>query len=478
MAGEEKWAKFPMTGPAHESVEEVELDQWASTIVDAVPIVVEGELHLMKRPGLTAWITLGTNLPIDGLYWWDKQRCVLVVSAGRVWKITDQAGTITEITGSTALRQSALVSFADDGTKCMMANGGQMVYTDLTTLTTLADADAPQDATHVAYLDGYIVANDSGTGKVQFSNLNDMTAWNAADYFTGESRPDDVAAMKEGFRELALVGRESVEFWANDGVTPFSRITGSAQPFGISAPQSLALVGSTWMWLSDKRQFVTMQGRQVVTVTSPYDRVMQRYQAVDDAVGYTLTVDGMPLYILNFPTARQSLAYNYVTQQWCKWGSWDVNRAQYERYRGQTYCYAKGWNFHLVGDYANGIIYKASRDVFTDNGNPIRTLIRSGHVSHGLEATKISDNFRVRCKRGAGNSDVANPQVMMRQRIDNKPRWSNERWKSLGRVGQHELTIDWRRNGVYKTVQRELVHSDNSDFVLVGAKEDFTWVGQ
>lgn len=475
---EDTWVDFPLTGPSNESVEEAELDQWAATVVDAVPIVVEGKLHLMKRPGLTAWIDLGTNLPIDGLYWWDKQRCLLAVSAGRVWKITDQSGTKTELTGSTALRNSALVTFADDATRCAMANGANIVYTDLSTLTTVADADAPTTVTHIAELDGYILANNANTGDIQFSGIRDMTNWLAADVFNAESRPDDVVALQVGFREIAALGRESVEFWVNDGVTPFSRISGSAQPFGISAPHSLALVGSTWMWLSDKRQFVTMQGRQVVTMTTPYDRVMQRYQAVDDAVGYATTIDGNPIYVLNFPTARQSLAYNYVTQQWCKWGYWDVDRAQYERYRGQTYAYAKSWNYHLVGDYANGIIYKASREVFTDNGNPIRSLIRSGNVSHGLEATKQSNIFRLRCKRGLGNDAVANPQVMMRQRIDSKPRWSNERWKSLGRVGQHETTIDWRRNGVYKTIQRELVHTDDSDFVIVSAKEDLTWLGR
>lgn len=478
MPDTDNWLKFPLTGPPNESVEEEELDQWAATIVDAVPIVVEGELHLMKRPGLTAWIDLGTNLPVDGLYWWDKQRCVVAVSAGRVWKITDSAGTMAEITGSTALRSSQLVSFADDATRCVMANGGQMVYTDLATLTTMADGDAPTAVTHVAELDGYLLANEVDTGRAHFSAIRDLTNWAALDFFTAESKPDDVVAMKEGFREICALGRESVEFWYNDGTTPFARISGSAQPFGISAPQSLALVGSTWMWLGDKRQFLTMQGRQVVPVSSPYDRVIQRYQAVDDAVGYTLTVDGFPLYILNFPTAKQSLCFNYVTNQWHKWGYWDTTRAEYQRYRGQTYCYAKAWNYHLVGDYANGIIYKASRQVFTDNGNVIRSLIRTGNVSHGAEVTKRSDIFRLRCKRGLGDGTTENPQIMMRQRIDNKARWSNERWKSLGRVGQHELTIDWRRNGIYRTVQREIVHTDPTDFVIVGAKEQVQWLGR
>jgi len=223
---------------------------------------------------------------------------------------------------------------------------------------------------------------------------------------------------------------------------------------------------------------VTMQGRQTLPVSSPYDRVIQRFQSVNDAVGYTVSIDGHFIYLLNFPSARTTLAYNFGNQQWHKWGYWDMDRAIYQRYRGQSYCYAKAWNQHLVGDYANGMIYRADRSTFTDAGNPIRTLLRTGHISHGAEVTKRSNIFRLRCKRGLANSAIADPQVSLRRRVNNKAQWSNERWKSLGRVGEHELTIDWRRNGVYKTCQYEIVHSDPSDFVITGAKEHIDLLGK
>lgn len=466
-----EWHNIPLIQPPNESVEDMEVDQSAATIVDAVPVVVEGTLHLMKRPGLTEFIDLGTSLPIDGLYWSDRQGVVLAVSQGRVWKITDATGTKVELTGSVALLQGAPVTFAGDATRIVMANGGNMVHTDFSTLTTMADADAPNTVTHVADVDKYLLANDVGTGTVQFSAINDLTNWTALDFFSAESNPDDCVAMKVAFREVIALGRESVEFWVNDGVTPFSRIPGSVQPFGTSASYSLALAGKLWMWLDHNRRFATMNGREVVNVSTPYDRVIQRYASVDDAVGYSLSVDGLPLYILNFPTARETLAYNYETQQWHKWGYWDSQVGIYQRYRGLSYCYARAWNKHLVGDYANGKIYTASRTVFTDDGNPIRSLLRTGHLSHGIGFTKRSDIVRLRAKRGAGNAAVADPQVMMRRRINNKAAWTNERWKSLGQVGQHEPFIDWRRNGIYKTAQYEFVHSDDSDFVISGASE-------
>jgi hypothetical protein len=66
----------------------------------------------------------------------------------------------------------------------------------------------------------------------------------------------------------------------------------------------------------------------------------------------------------------------------------------------------------------------------------------------------------------------------MRRRVNNAAQWETERWASLGQVGQHEQTADWFRNGIYKTVQYEFVHSDDSDFILISAQEDVEALGR
>lgn len=475
MAEAQNWQPVPLFGSPYENVEEIELDSVCATVQDGYVNELD---HIEKRAGLTSYKDTGTGLPVDGLYWWDEQNCVLAVSNKRVWKITDSAGTMTELTGSTALLSSAPVTFATDGTKCVMANGGNMVHTDLSTLTTMADADAPTAVTHVGYLDGYLLANSVGTAKFFFSSPTDITAWDALDFASADGEPDYLLALKTGFREVLLLGRSSVEFWVDDGVTPFVRLQGSVQSYGCSAPYSLAKVGNTWMWLDHERRFVHMEGRAVKPVSSPYDKVLQQYASVDDAIGYTCSVQGYPLYILNLPTAGQSLVYNYLTQKWCKWGYWNTGSATYGRFRGNAYCFARKWNQHLVGDWANGLIYKMDRDTFTDNSNPIRTLVRTGHINHGMDVTKRSNTLRVKMKRGAGNSTVSDPQLTMRRRVNNGAQWENERWTSLGQVGQHEQFAEWRRNGIYKTVQYEFVHSDDSDCVLIGANEDVEPLGR
>lgn len=466
-----EWRDIPLIGQPYESVDDVQLDRWASTIVDAVPILVENKLHVQKRPGMTPFVTVPSGRGIDGLYWWEANQCVLAVSDGRVWRIHDASGHTTELTGTSTLQTSSQVAFADDGTRCIMANGASMTWTDGSTLAAISDPDAPSTVTHVVYLDGYILALESTTGRVHFSDLMNALSWQASSFFNAESKPDRTLVLREGFRELLMLGADSVEFWINDGRTPFSRLEGSAQPYGTAAPYSVAQAGDTWIWLDHTRRLVTMTGRKVTAMSTPYDRVIQRYASVSDAIGFVTSLEGWPLYVLNFPAAQETIVLNYEAGIWTKWGNWDSQLGRYRRFRGQTYCFARQWNLHLLGDYETGVIYRTDRQTFQDNAQPIRSLIRTGHISHGVLGRKRSDCVRLHCKRGAGSASAPNPQIMMRRRIDNGAQWTSERWRSLGQVGEHEPFIDWWRNGIYKTVQYEFVHTDNSDFIIMGAQE-------
>ena len=469
---------IPLVGPPNANVDEVHLDQSAAAIIDLIPVIVEGKIHLIKRAGLEVFadLSVSDNEPVNGLYWYDRGRSVIAVYGNKVIEIIDSLGNARSLLGSTDLLPNRLATFAEFDEGVIIANGGPMVEANVVSVNTatIADAQAPTTVSHVVSLDKYILANDLGTGNLQFSAINDPTNWVALDVFAAESRYDDVVAIAEAYREIIALGRESVEFFINDGQTPFSRIQGSTQPFGTVAPYSLAEVDGAWMWLDHKKRIVTMQDRKVVPMETTYDRLLQRMDSVEDAVGYSTFIDNKPVYVLNFPTGGITLAYALKSKTWHQWGYWDLGHGRYQRFRGLSYCYASSWNLHLFGDHSTGKVYKAKPDVFTDNGNPIRSLLRTGHVSHGTYGMKRSGAIRLKCKRGAGNNTVADPQVSMRRRLDNKANWTQERMKSLGRVGQHEQFIDWRGNGRYKTCQYEFVHADDSAFEVMGAQEQVT----
>ena len=182
----DNWRELPATGDPYRNVDETQLDALQSIVQDAI---VDELGMTVKRPGLKLFVDLGTSSSIDGLYWWNAKLMLIVVSAGRVWKITDAAGTKTELTGSTALKTGVRVTFATDGTTLIMANGGAMVTTTGSSLVTMADVDAPTTVSHVAYLDGYVLANKTGTATFYFSAINDMLTWGAADFASANATP-------------------------------------------------------------------------------------------------------------------------------------------------------------------------------------------------------------------------------------------------------------------------------------------------
>lgn len=463
------WTPLPLTGDPYANTEEPEMDGVSVSVIDAY---VNELGHTIKRPGLELWCDLGTGAKVDGLYWWDKQGVLLSVSAGRVFQHTDFTGTATEITGAT-LTAGTRVTFASGITTAIMANGGRMVTTDLATLTQMADADAPTAVSHVVAMDNYILANTTGGRQVNFSDNLSVTSWTATNLFQKAGKPDDLVALNEGWSELILSGKESTEVWYDDGVTPWIRRSNGLIDRGCGAAYTVARVGNDWMWLDEKRRFVKLDQRAPTHVSFPYHKMIQGFAAVDDAISDNIEVAGFPLYVTSFPSANKTLAYNYQKDGWAEWGYWDATVGAYEAFRGSAYAYATTWNKHLVGDRENGKIYTMSRALYTDAGDPIRTLRRTGFLSHGTSGLKTCHEIVFRLKRGQGSSAVANPTMTLRWRNHNGA-WSQERHLSLGAVGDHYLEGRTHRLGEYRFRQYEIVHSDATDFVLIDAQEDIT----
>ena len=461
------WRPLPVTGDPFQNVEEVELDGVSASIVDGY---VNELGHTVKRPGLDVWATLGTSAKVDGLYWWDKQGVALSVSAGRIFKHTDLTGSTTELAGAT-LNSGTRVTFASGITNAIMANGARMVHMDLSTLTQMADPDAPTAVSHVVSMDNYILANTVNSRAVNFSNNLSLTNWTATDTFQKVGKPDDLIALLEGWSELFLAGKESIEIWYDDGSTPFVRRSNGLIDRGCSAAYTVTRVGNDWVWLDDKRRFVKLDQRAPTHISFPYHKLIQSFTAVDDAVSDNIEVAGFPLYVTSFPSVQKTLAYNYQKDGWAEWGYWNASRGTYEAFRGNCYCYAKAWNKHLIGDRANGKIYTMSRSHFSDNGDPIRTLRRTGFISHGTSGLKTSNEIVFRLKRGQGNSAVSDPVMTLRWRNHNGT-WSHERQLKLGAVGDHYLEARTHRLGEYRYRQYEICHTDATDFVLVDAQED------
>lgn len=471
-------AKIPIQGGAYKNIDEASLSQVGPMLIDGY---VDELGNTNKRPGLSQFVDLGLSSAVEGLYWWDYNQSVIAVCHGNIYEIKYKDGitATTNITGSKKLLSNARPTFASAGATVAMANGGRIqTYTGSGLTTEIQDADAPTLVTHVAYLDQYILSNIVGTGRFGWSSYNpatsawDPTYWEALSFASAMSRPDNLLALFVGWREILLVGSESIERWYNDGTTPFSRYSDGSIEGGSSAVDTVRLVDNTWVYLDHSRRLVRLEGNFPKVVSTPFDKMIQEFSRVDDARSDVIEVDGKTFYVMHFPTPDKTLVWNYALNDWSEWAYYNTVSGDYERWVGNCHCYAKAWGFHLVGDRRTGKIYKMSSAYYDDAGEVIRTARRTGHVTQGTMKWKLSKAISVRMKRGQGNDTVTDPKLMVRWRNENSNNWSLERQMSLGKIGETEFIAYLNRLGRYRARQYEFSHTDQTELVLVEAEEE------
>jgi hypothetical protein len=159
-----------------------------------------------------------------------------------------------------------------------------------------------------------------------------------------------------------------------------------------------------------------------------------------------------------------------TTDSWGEWGTWDSNTATYGKWKGKSYAYARTWDMHIIGDSSDSLIYYLRGESHQEASATIRTLMRTAFIDHGTTALKRCRRLLINVKRGEGLAGDE-PVFTMRHNTDGRG-WSNEVQVGLGEIGEYQHIIELRSLGTYHTRQWEIVHTDNSDFILNGIQED------
>lgn len=478
-----------------------------------------------KRPGISSTIfaNLGVDRTVDGLYWWTSRKWLIAVCGGNVYKVTDSQGNFTDITGDT-LQTGVRPTFVDYGDNILITNGARMVFTNGSTasvvlgsdglnytcirshtaaaanapitgadyatywtqtgtggvawaaateyesiLTTyLADVDAPQDSTHIGFLDTYVLANFPGTGDFGYSNVADFKTWDALDFAVTEGIPDNGVALLVNDGKIYIIGERSIEIFYNDGDTPFARLGQSFVDSGCIAKYTAIFIQGMLYYLDHNRKFVRMNGTVPQTISTPFDRVIQELETVEDAFADYIQADGKMFYVVTFPTENFTLAYDIFSDSWYQWGYWNQNNGSYDRFYPNCYAYCPEWGFHIIGDRFTGKLYKFGKDYYQDIENVIRMLKRSGHIDHGTYQTKKSNALLIKAKSGQLDDAV----VSIRWKDNGKNQWSNYHNIPLKDQGDTNFFAKMTRLGMYRSRQYEIVHTENAPFSLAGIEED------
>jgi hypothetical protein len=393
-------------------------------------------------------------------------RCFYASSLGRVFEVS--GNTLVELHADytntqlgSLLTHDGIVSIADNGLVLFIVDGPNGYTYDLTTgaFARILDEDFHGGDT-VAFQDGYFIFNQPGTQDFWITGLYTPDIDGLA-FAAAEGSPDKLISLLSDGQNVWLFGDTSTEVWYDSGDPnfPFQRIQGAFIKRGCAAKFSPKLLENTVFWLAKDEygQGVVLraQGYAPVRVsTHAMEQEIQRYPKISDAEAWTYQQDGHSFYVLNFPSAGKTWAFDAITGMWHERAY--TGDGVLEQALPRNHCF--GFGKHLVGSYADGNIYEMTPDVYTDAGNAITRLRRAPVINS--ENTRITfHSIEIDMETGLGDG-VTDPQAILRFSDDSGKTWSNEKYASMGKIGEGTKRVIYRRLGQARNRVFELKVTD------------------
>lgn len=393
----------------------------------------------------------------------------LVVAGTKLYVIRDGAAKeIGLISGS------GLVSFADDSLHVMIASDNAYKYTianDSLIQLAINDDTGFFGASSVTFLDSRFIWTVPGTGRIQWSNLL-STDTTALSYATAEAKSDNLVRVVALNGQLWLIGTKTTEIWNSTGAQdlPYQRMSGAYTPVGCVAKNSIAVFGSSLVWLAQTEhgynQIIMTQGYQAQRISNhAIESALSNYKRTDDAYAFSYQQQGHSFYFISFPTDQKTWVFDAATGMWHERSFYNNDEARHERHRAQVHCFFDGE--HLVGDHTNGKIYSLKPGEHTDDGHAIfRERTTPCLNPHG--ARMIFDEVELICQ--VGQEENSTPLIMFDWSDDKGRTWSNDRQEDLGGVGEYSKRIIFRRLGQSFNRVFRIRMTDVGNLVLLGAK--------
>ena len=421
------------------------------------PNVVQGQAlsqeTLFGTPGLTQLATSGT-LDNENRGGHEMAGKPYFVNGDRLYRL-DQAIVFDQVTYSLVflgdISGTGRVSMADNGTQLMILvpGGDGFIYNHITdTFSQITDTDftangAPQ---FVVFIDGYfLVTTDSK--KFIVSAINNGLSYNALDFGTAESDPDDIVAPVVYKNQLFISGRQTFEAFQNIGGAdfPFSR-TGLFLQKGCFAPYSLVNAQDTFMWVgggaNEGPAIWALNGNSTTKIsTTAIDSILSKLTDSQLFNIFSWAYANKGAYFIGFSLPSTTLVYDTTSQRWHERkslidGSQAVFRAS---------SVVKAYNIILCGDLVDGRIGELDSDVYTEYENTIIRRVATQPFQNNMQSV-FFPTLELTVESGVGNADSPDPQITLERSKDGKT-WSGPISRSIGKIGEYARRAIWRRNG-------------------------------
>lgn len=469
-------ADFGFVGPAYTAPsiyqDAQELINWYLEVDPNIAQGERGKYTMYPTPGLTLKCTPTVNTEVRAMRAYPDGTKFLAICGNTLYSITSafvatSVGTLGTATGPLNITDNGLSAYFCDGLSRYTFNYSTSAFA----VVSAADG-AFTGGGRADVVDNFIIYPRLNSQQwAATSALSTTTP--ALSFASADANPDQLVAPVVNNRQVFLLKQYNSEVWIDVGAFPFpfQRIPGSNTQHGCIAPNSIALLGDSFAFVSQDRRgqgLILMANGYTFTQISTHAVVNDLVgQVISDAVAYSYQIEGHEFYVVSFPTADKTWVYDLSTQLWHKWLSVDSFNI-YHRHRSN--CAVLFQNMILVGDYANGKIYALDNSVYTEDGSVIRRLRRCVHLVKDYKQ-QFFDRLQIRFQPGVGLSvgQGSDPQAMLRWSNDGGSTYSSEHWKSIGRIGKYKDRVIWRRLGTARDRIFEVSITDPVKAVIISA---------
>jgi len=421
-------------------------------------------------------ISVNSNQPITGNAWasyWQLTSEDAYAPNQTMWTMSFSYGVISPTIGSVIhsadMTATAIISsiVIDSGSWVGGDAAGTFYVTDWNGVTFPINTSGSMG-------DGLFELLSSPVKNVWVEGSSYSAGWQGLSFANMEAKGETLQALDARFDTIILVGKKSIEYWVNDGSSPFSKYEGLTSETGTIAPDSVIFDGNMHWMIDNDRNFVQLINRAPKVVSNPFASLMQKMGTIEDAFSIAVKCDGRNFIVITFPTSNLTIVYDAENDMWQgQWGLWNTTTAEFDQWIPRCSCKCPEWGFDLVGDRRSGKIYKISRQYATDAESILRVVKRTGMIDYGIRYQKRSERLRITIQRGTGLPTGIEPVFTMKSKIDDQS-WTAEKQGSLGKIGDVYSIVEFRQNGIFRYRQDEYVFADAVPLVLVEAEEEFT----
>lgn len=436
---------------------------------------------LRMRPQLKQFVTTvddSSFFNAIGLYQW-KNWLVAVGDNRKVYALDSASPTVwTSLSDGTAATQvtgSERPTFAESPSYLYIAGGGPIQKWTGAGLTARLGGTSP-NTTHIINIAQRLVARDmANPGRYLYSDLgegNDST-WGPLSFITAESRPDDLAAIKENIAEIALFGTSTMEIHgiSTDPLVPFQRL--NTLSIGCSAAHSIVSIDGVYHWLDDRRRLVRGDGRSYEVFGEAIQRDLRELSEVSDAVGYREDTKRNNCLVWNFPTAGRSWAYDVGAKKWTERGFWDSASAANGAWDITAHAFWDAINANVVHvDGGRLVSVLDTENVGVSDDFALAELV-TGWQDFGTDNRKRSARVRVVMRRGTTPLGSTSGQLEVAVEDDGKG-FTPFRVIDLGQPYDTNPSIDCHFGGVFRRRRYWLRYSGTDDMSLAKLADDVT----